>query len=651
MRARRISIVASELLGRAGTGGAGTADSLLAVALGRRGHEVRLLVASGRHIGELNPEWTRIYEDAGVDVRVLEPIEGVRPSYLGPPIEVYHALRDAPPDIAIVNDWRGLGYAALRARQTAFALADTAFVVHCHSPGRVLTEFAQKVPDTLERFGEQVTERASIELADAVVSPSAWLLEWMRSHGWHVPEAARVIHYVRRSAALDEPPALAPRGARVRTLAFFGQVREGKGIRIFLAALEQIDPSLLDGIELLFLGAARAPWTSDRITDTLSTRIREQLSSMRFEPRLEREAALDELRNPGTLAVMPSLLDNAPNTVSECIEHGIPFVATATGGIPELVADEDRSRVLCRPTAEDLAAALARALSSSGGFAPARPARDAVDSLADWLEVVETVAPARNRDARPAAAVAVVATGDESERRARRVATRTRSAKVEVIRAASRSEGLSRASDEWVVFLDEDDAPDDGLLDRLVAAQAASGADAVTAAVRPVDEPHSIELFLGDPGSLGLIENRYGVLGLIRRTPGLAKLVADGGVDPDWPLFARIALDGGSIVSIPEALSSHAGKPGTATDVPGEGLIVLSAFEEHGGREDLPQLAATLAAALARSRAGASRNAAPTQPAVIRALAVLRAEGPSGVVGRLRARAAGREWDVRRGRG
>src|SRR5438309_1844066 len=157
MSSRRITIVASELLGRAGTGGAGTADSLLAVALARHDHQVELVVASGREIGPLNDRWTGIYDESGVAIRVLDPIAGVRPPYLAPTLEVFHALRDEPPDVAIVNDWRGLGFAALRARQTGIGLTETAFVVHCHGPGRVLTEFAQKVPDTVERFAEQVT--------------------------------------------------------------------------------------------------------------------------------------------------------------------------------------------------------------------------------------------------------------------------------------------------------------------------------------------------------------------------------------------------------------------------------------------------------------------------------------------------------------
>ena len=36
--------------------------------------------------------------------------------------------------------------------------------------------------------------------------------------------------------------------------------------------------------------------------------------------------------------MIPSLLDNSPNVVYECLEDGIPFLASDTGGIGELVA-------------------------------------------------------------------------------------------------------------------------------------------------------------------------------------------------------------------------------------------------------------------------------------------------------------------------
>src|SRR5439155_10872052 len=147
-----------------------------------------------------------------------------------------------------------------------------------------------------------------------------------------------------------------------------------------------------------------------------------------------------------------------------------------------------------------------------------------------------------------------------------------------------------------------DDMPDDGMLDALVAAQAASGADAVTAAVRPADDPEAVQLFLGDAGPLGLVENHYGVLGMLRRSLAARHTSSDGAADLDWPLFARLALAGAQVVSIPESLAMHTRRPGTVGEVPGEGLAVLEAFEQDATPHDLPQLAATLAAASARVR-------------------------------------------------
>ena len=640
MTRRRVAVVASEILGVPGTGGAGTADSLLAVALGRHGHEVELLVAPGREIGPRNPEWERIYGDAGVQVRLLESRAHVRPPFLGPTTEVFDALRADPPDVVVADDWRGLAYVALRSRQLGRAFADTAFVVYCHGPARVLAAFARKVPDTTARFGEEVAERASLELADAVVSPSEWLLGWMRDHGWPVTQSARVVQNLWQSVAFDQPAAQAPAASGVRRLAFFGQLREGKGVRIFVAGLRRLEPELLEGIELVFLGRETPRWTVERIRDALEPEVSGRVASIRFETALDRTTALRELRQEGTLAIMPSLLDNSPYAVAECIEHGVPFIATHTGGIPELVADDDRARVLCRPSANDVSAALRRALTSRHGFAPARPARDPRDSLEAWLELVETLAPSRSRRAPAASRVALIASGDESVGRARRLAQHTRSVEVDVVLAESRRAGLDRAAAEWVVFLDDEDAPDYGMLDALVAAQAAADADVVTAAARPADDPEGVQLFLGDPGALGLVENHYGVLGLVRCSLASAQPSLDGDIDPDWLLFARLALAGAVVVSVPVPMLVHSGRIGTVGDVPGEGLGVLEAFEERGAKllHDLPQLTATLAASFARLQTQQSVSSVAKRSLIGRGLHILRTEGVAGLARRARAR-------------
>lgn len=621
--------MASEILGMPSIGGPGTGDSFLAVALGRHGHQVELLVAPGRDV-DVSPEWKRIYADAGVHIRPLEAALRVRPDFLQPATAVFDALRANPPDVVIADDWRGLAYAALRSRQLGRSLAETAFVVYCHGPARVLAEAARKVPDTLARFGEEVAQRACIELADVVVSPSEWLLGWMRDHRWPEPRSARVIPNLWQSVALGEAPAQAPPASSVKRIVFFGQLREGKGVFVLITALQALEPQLLDGIELVFLGRETPRWTAERVRDALGPKIARRVASIRFETRLERSAALRELLLPGSLAVMPSLLENSPYAVAECLEHGIPFIAGRSGGVKELLAEEDRERVLIQPTADDLAAALTRALSATADLAPARPARAPTEALEAWLELIEGVARARAAAAPPATSVAVVACGREGLRHARRLAEQTRSVSVEVVAAASRRGGLDRATAEWVAFLDDDDEPDPEMLDALVAAQAAANADVVTTAVRPAGDPGAVHVFLGNPGALGLVENHYGVVGLLRRSSAARQPLLDDGVDADWPLFARLALAGDEVVSIPEPLSTHSGRPGRMSDVPGEGLAVLEAFEAIAASNDLPQLTATLAAAAAR--------ADPTPAAASRwsrGIRLLRREGIVGVSARL----------------
>jgi glycosyltransferase involved in cell wall biosynthesis len=560
MRPRRVAVVASEILGAPGAGGPATADSFLAIALGRHGHHVELLVAPGRDLSRLSPEWQSAYAAANVLVRPLTEPAPVTPSFLAPSAHVHAALRSAQPDVVVADDWRALAYAALRSRQLGMSLTETAFVLYCHGPARVFAAAGRKVPDTVARFGEEVAQRACVELADAVVSPSEWLATWLRNHRWPVHEPMHAIQNLWQSTALGEPAPQAPRGTPVRRLAFFGQLREGKGLRVFIDALRKLDPTLLDGIEVVFLGQSRH-WARPAIADALGDDVVGRLAALRVETGLDRTGALDELRRPGTLAVMPSLLENSPYAVAECIEYGVPFLAADVGGTPELVATGDRGRVLHRPTPDDFASAIEQALRSETGVEPARPARPPEDSLAAWLELIEAVEPVR----RPIGPVP------------QRVA-----------------HGFEEPDAEWLVFVGEDVVPDDELVDELVAAQAASGADVVTAAVRSGDD---IRLFLGDPGALGLVENHYGVLGLIRRS----LLTCDVGSESPWALFAWLAVRGARIVSIPTPLAEHAGGRTTAA----ERLAVLEAFESAPPEAlaDLPQLSATLAAALERAQA------------------------------------------------
>ena len=58
---------------------------------------------------------------------------------------------------------------------------------------------------------------------------------------------------------------------------------------------------------------------------------------------------------PNSLCILPSLSDNLPYTIVECLSEGIPFISSNVGGIPELVLSSEH---LFEPTTKGLSCSL-----------------------------------------------------------------------------------------------------------------------------------------------------------------------------------------------------------------------------------------------------------------------------------------------------
>ena len=81
--------------------------------------------------------------------------------------------------------------------------------------------------------------------------------------------------------------------------------------------------------------------------------------------------ALSFLSERDLIAVMPSLIENSSMAVYETLEQRVPFIATAVGGSPELIVEEDHADCLVEPTAQALADRMEHALQE--GQVIARP--------------------------------------------------------------------------------------------------------------------------------------------------------------------------------------------------------------------------------------------------------------------------------------
>ncbi|GAA5953180.1 hypothetical protein JCM21900_006130 [Sporobolomyces salmonicolor] len=406
----RVLIVTSELAGLHKNGGIGTAFLELAEALaGEDDIEMSILVA---HIEDSFPvrkvEALRAeFDQKRIQLRFVEtepqpfwpqawtPIASMR---------VWNYLRehDGTYDIIHFPDNTGIGYFSALAKHEGLALQQSRIVVGLHGADVEWAAMLNKRYPA-DRYAVElgVFEKMTAELADVVVAPSEYMLEYARSRGWELPANAFVIPNIVKAPALASPTSSPSAGVHpVKELVFFGRLEERKGTRLLVSTLESLYSSLetsfdLYSLEMItFLGRDQ-PDTQTR-TDA-SVLLHEALRSIKehtnatFEDQFlttyDRDEALAYLQGPGRLAVLPSLADNSPSTVLECITQGIRFIASDVGGVPELVHPDDQAKVLFKPLVASFSDKLQSTMKQleSTPWSPVRPSPETQTAAQDWI--------------------------------------------------------------------------------------------------------------------------------------------------------------------------------------------------------------------------------------------------------------------------
>ncbi len=378
-RRSSVCIATPEFHGLPGSGGIGTAFGGLAETLAAAGHAVTVL-----HAGEPVPEpvfraLAARMRAQGVDLVALPA--GPEPQGCGGPsglsYRVFRWLAERPFDVVHFADWMGLGYWAGVAKRQGLAFGGATLVIGLHGPSRWVRSAARS---SLKGHGEleaDLIERGSIEQADAVVSPSAYMLDWVRRAGWQPPADAMVLPNILPAVQAEARASAGP----IREIVFFGRLEERKGVSLFCDALDRMASSLGDGVRVTFLGGT-APVDGEDGAAYVRRRSAAWPVPVTLINDFPSAEALAYLAEGGRLAVIPSLGENLPCTVAECIALGVPFLASAVGGTPELVDDRDAARVLFAPTADALAGSLRRALDE--GVKPAGPRHAREEIAARW---------------------------------------------------------------------------------------------------------------------------------------------------------------------------------------------------------------------------------------------------------------------------
>ena len=254
----RVCLVTEELSGVGSSGGIGAAFLELAQLLANQGMSVDVLYCpiAGSLDPRDYPKLSAKFAADGIKLSfldagkwVVEPLTYEKRAYA---IARHFMASEVQYDFIHFHDYKGLGFFCTSLKRQGLAFAETRLVVQLHGPTRWTIDANQGFFSHEDQLKIDHMERLSIAQADCVVSPSAYLLDWMRGNGFELPADARVIKNVcsnlseslqRFRARLRDAKTDVP----VSDIVFFARHEDRKGFAVFCDALELIKDELARG--------------------------------------------------------------------------------------------------------------------------------------------------------------------------------------------------------------------------------------------------------------------------------------------------------------------------------------------------------------------------------------------------------------------
>ena len=348
---QKILIVTRDLIGPVRNGGIGTACTSLAEHFVREGKEVHILWTPGAWVEDKGDNIAKHIADYGKKGISLIPLPNPAPGkyeqenyYYALCHRVYEWCADKDYQAIIVHEWGAHGGFLSAGRRQGKVKSPVIAWVHSPTTWHVMGDSLVGQPGLLDW---DALEMMTIRWADAVVSPSKYLLDWLGERDV-LPDKRYVVRNFPTEHMMGMHKEYTADIEPIDHVIFFGRLERRKGLHLFT---EAILPIMEDHkIKVTFLGKNSSIGGGPSFT-WIGQEMDGAKRPWRIESEHDQPECMDIISEPGTLVCMPSLYENYPYTVMEAENLAVPFIAGNAGGVPEMVQAD---AFLCEPTAKDL---------------------------------------------------------------------------------------------------------------------------------------------------------------------------------------------------------------------------------------------------------------------------------------------------------
>jgi len=230
------------------------------------------------------------------------------------------------------------------------------YVVHLHGSSFTFKKYCQEkiiAEDKLQRY----LEGAVIKRANAITSPSEFLKKEISWEFKIEPDKIKVIPY-----PIDQKLLLIKKKEikDPKIIFYAGRLEERKGIHILLEAIPLVTAKE-PAVKFLFFGSEGDKNIREKIKTCLNNS--NLAAKVEFYPFTPKNKLLNYLAE-ADICVVPSLWDNSPNVIYEAMAAGKAVVATAVGGIKELIVDNQTGVLFSSYNSKTLAEKIIELLSN-----------------------------------------------------------------------------------------------------------------------------------------------------------------------------------------------------------------------------------------------------------------------------------------------